>query len=148
MTDDARELLRQHLLMDEGLRLKPYRDTVGKLTLGIGRNLDDVGISAAEAYMLLDNDIDRAVKGLVTRFPWVMNLDEVRQNVLVNLTFNMGLARLSKFVNTLAAVERGDYGAAADGLVASKWYRQVQLSRSYRLVQMMRTGEWPRERQA
>ncbi|HXG72912.1 MAG TPA: glycoside hydrolase family protein [Gemmatimonadaceae bacterium] len=148
MTDDARERLRQHLVVDEGLRLKPYRDTVGKTTIGIGRNLDDVGITAAEAYALLEHDIDTAVKTLVARFPWVARLDPVRQSCLVNLTFNMGIARLSQFVNTLAAVERGDYDAAADGLMASKWYRQVQPSRSYRLVRMMRTGQYPNEDRA
>ncbi len=128
--------------MDEGLRLKPYTDTVGKLTIGVGRNLDDVGISAREAYDMLENDIDRAVRDLVERFSWVDTLDPVRQAVLVNLTFNMGISGLAKFVNTLAAIKRRDYTAAAIGLQNSLWYRQVQKSRSTRLIQMLRTGEW------
>jgi lysozyme len=139
----AREHVRAHLLADEGIRLFPYQDTVGKWTIGIGRNLSDVGISAMEAYDLLDHDIDRAVLGLVARYDWFPNLDPVRQAVLVNLAFNMGAASLAKFVNTLAAVERGDYAAAARGLRASKWFRQVQPSRSSRLITMMETGAWP-----
>lgn len=138
-----RERLRQQLLDDEGLRFHPYTDTVGKVTIGIGRNLTDVGISAVEAYGLLEHDIDRAVNALVARYEWFPDLDPVRQSVLINLCFNMGAASLAKFVNTLAAVERGDYAAAARGLKASKWYRQVQASRSTRLVQMMLSGTWP-----
>lgn len=140
---EAREHVRRHLVADEGIRRFPYKDTVGKLTIGIGRNLDDVGISALEAYELLDHDIDKAVHALVNRYPWFVDLDPVRQAVLVNLCFNLGEAGLAKFVNTLAAVERGDYAAAARGLKASLWFRQVQASRSSRLVNMMISGEWP-----
>jgi lysozyme len=145
MSDTARAHVRMQLVWDEGLRLKPYKDTVGKLTIGIGRNLTDVGISTLEAYDLLDHDIDRAVYALVGRYPWFQHLDPVRQAVLVNLCFNMGAASLAKFVNTLAAVERGEYDAAARGLKASLWYRQVQKSRSSRLMQMLVSGEWPAE---
>lgn len=140
---EAREHIRRHLVADEGVRLFPYKDTVGKLTIGVGRNLDDVGISAMEAYDLLDHDIDKAVHGLVNRYPWFVDLYPVRQAVLVNLAFNLGGAGLAKFVNTLAAVERGDYDAAARGLRMSLWFRQVQPSRSSRLIQMLTTGEWP-----
>jgi len=143
MSPDAREHVRRHLFEDEGLRLKPYTDTVGKLTIGIGRNLTDVGISAMEAYDMLDHDIDKAVHALVDRYPWFPDLDPVRQAVLVNLCFNMGPASLAKFVNTLAAIERGDYVAAARGLKMSLWFRQVQASRSMRLVNMLISGDWP-----
>lgn len=143
MTPESREIVRRHLLADEGLRLKPYRDTVGKLTIGIGRNLSDVGISAVEADILFDNDLERSWADLVGRFPWVLRLDEVRQAVLLNMTFNMGVAGLAKFVNTLAAVQRGAYSTASNGMRRSLWYRQVQRSRSERLVRMMATGEWP-----
>ena len=140
---DAREHVRAHLVVDEGLRLKPYTDTVGKLTIGIGRNLTDVGISRGEAFLLCDHDIDRAVLSLVGRYAWFPDLDPVRQAVLVNLCFNLGGPGLAKFVNTLAAVERGDYAAAVRGLKASLWFRQVQSARSSRLLGMMQTGVWP-----
>lgn len=145
MSPHAREHLRRHLLVDEGMRLKPYTDTVGKLSIGIGRNLTDVGISASEAYYLLENDIEKSYRDLVGRFPWVLRLDDVRQVVLTNLAFNMGINGLATFVNTLGAVQRGAYSTAANGLRRSKWYRQVQRSRSERLIQMMITGVWPTE---
>lgn len=143
MSPTDRERLRQQLVVDEGLRLFPYTDTVGKLTIGIGRNLTDVGISRAEAFALLDNDITKAIRDLANRFPWVSDLDPVRVSVLVNLTFNMGIGGLATFVHTLAAVQRGEYERAAAGLRASRWYTQVQRSRSERLIHMLRTGEWP-----
>lgn len=140
--DQHRERIRKHLVLDEGVRLKPYTDTVGKLTIGIGRNLTDVGISYLEAYDLLDHDIDRSLVALVGRYPWFVDLDPVRQAVLVELHFNMGTNGLATFVNTLAAFERRDYPAVAAGLKASKWHRQVQSSRSARIIQMVLTGEW------
>lgn len=133
----------KHLLVDEGVRLMPYVDTVGKLTIGVGRNLTDKGISATEAYYLLNNDIDEHWREIVERFPWVVLLDDVRQVSLANLAFNLGVPGLSKFVNTLAAMKRSDWPAVAAGLRASKWYRQVQKSRSDRIIQMFLTGEFP-----
>lgn len=140
--DADRARIRQHLMLDEGLRLRPYKDTVGKLTIGVGRNLTDVGISLLEAHDLLDHDIDRAVIALVGRYPWFAGQDPVRQAVLVELMFNMGPKGLGSFVHTLAAFERKDYPAVAAGLKASKWYRQVQASRSARIIQMVISGAW------
>jgi lysozyme len=140
MNAESLEILRDQLLVDEGLRLKPYKDTVGKLTIGVGRNLSDKGISATESLYLLNNDIDEHWDALVKRFPWVLGLDEVRQICLLNLAFNMGVEGLAQFKNTLAAVQRGDWAAAARGLMNSKWHTQVQPSRSKRLIRMMLTG--------
>ncbi len=146
MTDDARERLIADLLVDEGVVLHAYTDSLGYLSLGCGRLIDKRrggGITYVEAMMLLDNDIDRTIRDLVERFSWVTGLNPVRQVVLTELCFNLGIAGLSKFKNTLAAVERGDYNAAVIGLQNSLWYRQVGKSRSTRLIQMLRTGEWP-----
>ena len=73
------------LKLDEGLRLKPYRDTVGKLTIGIGRNLDDVGISEAEAEYLLSNDLDRTISDLDKYMLWWQTLDTPRRRVILNM---------------------------------------------------------------
>ncbi|ARP89835.1 lysozyme [Bordetella genomosp. 9] len=131
--------LQAELMRDEGERLKPYRDTVGKLTIGIGRNLDDVGISHDEALMLLANDIVRAERWLDRNLPWWGSLDGVRQRVMVNMAFNLG-GRLLTFKNTLAAVQRRDWKAAHDGMLDSLWARQVG-QRANRLAHMMLTGE-------
>lgn len=143
LAEDARERLRKQLIADEGIRLRPYLDSVGKLTIGVGRNIEDVGISALEAYDLLDHDIDRAEIGLVGQYPWFSDLDPVRQAVLIQLAFNMGLATLGKFVHTLDAFQRHDWPEVARGLRQSRWFTQVQKSRSSRLIQMVLTGEWP-----
>lgn len=131
--------LKAELKRDEGERLKPYRDTVGKLTIGVGRNLDDVGISEAEVDFLLMSDVGRAEGGLDANCPWWRQLDETRQRVLLNMAFNLGIGGLLKFHDTLAAVQAGNWNAAADGMLNSAWAKQVGF-RATRLANMMRTG--------
>ena len=133
------DALTRELTRDEGVRLKPYRDSVGKLTIGIGRNLDDVGISRAEAEHLLHNDIAEAMLALDRALPWWRTLDEIRQRVIANMAFNMGTVKLLTFKNTLRSVQSGDYLAAAQGMLASKWAKQVG-PRAERLALMMRDG--------
>jgi len=131
------DAMRAELVRDEGLRLRIYKDTVGKLTIGVGRNLDDVGISKDEAYLMLDNDIQRTSDSLDKNLPWWKTLDEVRQRVILNMAFNMGINSLLGFKNTLAAIQAGRYNDAADGMLASKWATQVG-DRATRLAKMMR----------
>jgi lysozyme len=141
-----RELMKKQLEIHEGLRLRPYRDTVGKLTIGVGRNLDDVGLSREEAYLLLDADIARAEKDLDVGLPWWRQLDPVRQRVLLDMAFNMGMGSaaigkgLLSFINTLRAVKEERYQDAADGMMLSMWAQQVK-TRAVTLSGMMRTGE-------
>ncbi|KVK97032.1 glycoside hydrolase family protein [Burkholderia ubonensis] len=134
-----RNMLIAELSRDEGRRLKPYVDSVGKTSIGVGRNLSDVGISDTECDAMLSNDIDRSIAWLDRNLPWWRELGAVRQRVIINMAFNMGGALLT-FANTLAAMQRGDYVAAANGMLASKWAAQVG-ARAQRLAQMMRTGE-------
>lgn len=134
------DLLRLH----EGLRLKPYLDTVGKLTIGHGRNLTDRGITEDEAALLLANDLAEAWQGLVARASWVRDLDPVRQAVLIDMAVNLGLDGLLKFRRTLASVQSGRYVDAARQMLESQWAGQVG-SRATRLAQMMRFGQWPPE---
>lgn len=129
-----------NLVRDEGLRLKPYVDTVGKTTIGIGRNLTDVGISRDEAFTLCNHDIDRVVAEIKVALPWLPALDEVRLRVLINMGFNLGVPKLLLFKNTLGAVSCGDWKKAHDGMLASAWAQQVG-ARAVRLAEMMRTGQ-------
>lgn len=131
--------LAKQLTIDEGKKSKPYKDTVGKLTIGVGRNLDDVGLSDDEIQYLLDNDINRVIGDLDVALPWWSALSEERQQVLANMCFNLGITRLLAFKNTLEAMEEGRYDAAANGMMASLWYRQVG-ARAMRLVERMRRG--------
>lgn len=131
--------IRQQLIHHEGLRLKPYRCSAGKLTIGVGRNLEDVGISREEAMRLLDNDIGRCRGELADSVPAYLRLDETRKNVLIDMCFNLGIAGLLEFENMLAAVEAGDYDKAADEMLNSKWAGQVG-KRADTLAEMMRRG--------
>lgn len=137
MTDKLTDMLIQH----EGLRLKPYRCTAGKLTIGVGRNLDDRGITPDEAMYLLANDIRDSRKELAGAFPWFSKLDSVRQAVLIDMCVNLGLPRLQGFRNTLALIGVGKYEAAAVEMLDSKWAQQVG-NRARRLSGMMATGRW------
>lgn len=132
--------LQKQLVLHEGCRLKPYRCTGGKLTIGIGRNLDDAGISRDEAMLLLRNDMARAIGAVRTELPWVDKLDDVRQRVLVDMAFNLGIDGLLAFKNTLVAVASGDYDRAATEMLNSRWAGQVG-ERARRLARMMRTGK-------
>lgn len=131
------ELIKKH----EGCRLKVYLDSVGKLTVGYGRCLDTTGISEDEAELMLSNDIKRAEDGLRQVYPWFANLDEVRQAALIDAAFNLGLSGLSKFHNMLGAMALGDWEAAANEALNSKWAGQVG-NRAKELAEMIRTGEW------
>lgn len=150
-----REVLRAELIRDEGLKLKAYRCTAGKLTIGVGRNMDDVGlladelkrgwhgqdmcrdgISRGQALIMLDNDITRCEADLDRKLPWWRTLDDIRQRVLVNMCFNLGIGGLCGFKNTLADIQAGRYYSARVGMLASKWARQVG-ARADRLADLM-----------
>lgn len=131
--------LREQIIRDEGMRLKPYKDTVGKLTIGVGRNLEDVGISLTEAEVMLDHDISRITAQVISYLPWTVKLDEARREVLINMAF-MGIGKLLKFEKMLAALQQDDYSTAAKELLDSKYHEQVGL-RAERLAEQLLTGE-------
>ena len=133
--------IKEQLVRHEGLRLKPYRCTAGKLTIGIGRNLDDCGISQSEAYIMLINDIMNCEKQLQAKIPDIYNgLDEVRKSVLLNMCFNLGINGLLGFKNTLAFVKAGDWERAANNMLVSRWAKQVG-RRAIELSELMRKGK-------
>jgi len=130
----------KQLIRHEGMRLKPYVDTVGKTTIGVGRNLDDNGISEAEAMMMLEHDIADCENEAARTWEWFLLLDKVRQNVLLNMIFNMGMPRVLGFRNMLHAIELQDYAKASSDMLDSKWARQVG-SRARELAEQMKSGE-------
>ena len=117
----------------------PYKCPAGKLTIGYGRNIEDNGITDAEARTLLRNDILTAESELRTVFSWFDGLDEVRQGVLVNMAFNMGTPKLKGFKKTLGHVEAGRYKEAAAEMLNSAWAGQVK-GRAAELARQMETG--------
>lgn len=132
--------LRAQLTLHEGRRVYPYMDTTGHLTVGVGHNLTGRGLPDTVIDLLLDEDIAGTWAILTASLPWIGQLDEVRQRVLMDMAFNLGVAGLLSFRQTLAAVQRGDFVAAARGMLDSKWARQVG-PRADRLALMMATGD-------
>lgn len=134
--------LEEQLIRHEGLELKPYVCTGGKLTIGVGLNLED-GITREEALYLLWSRIGQCIRDLQT-FRWWYHLDEARRNALIDLRYNLGPTRFRGFKRMLAALEAHDWPQAAAEMRDSKWAREdVQPERSERLIRMMETGELP-----
>lgn len=165
---DMERLVKQ-LRLHEGVKNTPYKCTADKWTIGVGRNFEDNKFSKAESKeifkdgepasleekveylkknpltdkqinLLLENDIKNCVKQM-SKYDWwkAVQGDDVRERVLVDLCFNMGINTLLTFVNTLKYVSLKKFSHAAANLKVSKWYRQVK-TRGVRIVEMMRTG--------
>lgn len=136
--------LEEQLRLDEGEKLSAYQDHLGFWTIGIGRLIDarkGGALTKEESSYLLNNDIRRKTAEVKAAIPWFGKLDEARQGVLLNMAFQMGTEGLLKFKNTLAMIEAGQYGAAAQGMLNSLWAKQTP-ERAQRLAQQMREGVW------
>jgi len=129
------------LIKHEGLKLKPYTCSAGKLTIGVGRNLDDVGITKEEALYLLAADIYRVEKEAITNFAWYVFISQARQDVVLSMIFNLGLEGFKQFKNLISALENQNYGMAAEEMLNSKWASQVG-QRAKDLSQMMYSGSY------
>jgi len=134
--------LRAELSRDEGRRHRPYYDGRMRTTIGVGRNLDDTGVSDSEVDLMLANDIARSERDLDHHLSWWRQLDAVRQRVLLNMAFNMGWPTFSQFARFFSAVHQHRWDDAALEMIASRWHTQVG-ERALRLEQMMRTGTAP-----
>jgi lysozyme len=131
------DLLERH----EGRRRWAYRDSEGYLTIGIGFNLDGEGLYDVEMDFILRNRIKLATIEIESAFPQFARLNAVRQIVLVDMTYNMGLTKLLGFQRMFIALDAQDYDAAAAEMLDSLWATQVG-GRAIRLSNMMRTGRW------
>ena len=155
-----REALIDQLILHEGMKLQVYKDHLGIDTIGVGRNLEDRGITDGElafmnmlkaevyeqgitethARFLLSNDIDIVEKELVASHPCTVGLDDVRCRVLLDMAINLGMPRLNKFKNMWKAVHDRDFSLAAVEMLDSRWASQVG-QRAVRLANAMRDGE-------
>lgn len=138
--------LQKLLVLHEGKKLKPYTDTVGKVTIGVGRNLDDRGISEGECAIMLSNDIDIVLKQFKNNFPQLSNLCDVRKLVMLDMIFNVGINRFLGFKKTIDAINNNDFEKASQEMLDSTWAKQVG-ARAKRLSEMMRSGKLPLELQ-
>jgi lysozyme len=135
-----RERLAAQLRLHEGVEHKPYKCTAGYLTIGVGRNIEERGLSDDEIDYILNNDVDIATSELASTFDWFAGLDDVRMRVVVDMVFNLGMPRFKQFQNMLAAIEAQDWPEAAAQMMDSRWAKQVG-ARAERLRDMMETGE-------
>ena len=138
------ENVEKQLRGDEGEVLTAYQDSLGFWTIGIGRLIDKRkggGITKEESSYLFQNDLKKVEADLDKHLPWWRKLDEARRGVLINMRFQLGMAGLLGFKNTLAMIERGEYASAAKGMLQSKWANQTP-KRAYRLSEQMRTATW------
>lgn len=144
MNETTRARLMADLKRDEGKRPKPYRDTLGHWTVGYGHNLDDgPPLSDRAMNVILEDDEAPAEAACVRALPWYEALNDVRQAVIVNMVFNLGLEKFGEFRKMIAALEMGDWGRAADEMLDSLWARQVGKNpgqRAHRLSEEMRFG--------
>lgn len=136
------EKLQESIRVHEGLNLKPYKCSEGKLTIGFGRSLEE-GITIQEAYYLLQGSIETAKKELDRYYPDWTSHDDARQNVMIELVYNLGMPKLSGFNKFWKSVLERDYKAAAAHLLDSLWAKQVK-GRADTLAKIMETGQWPK----
>jgi len=134
----------EQIKREEGCIAHAYRDSLGLLTIGVGRLIDGSkggGLSQDEIDYLLANDIASASHQVATALPWAERLNEPRQAVLIGMCFQMGLGGLLAFKHTLGSVEDGQYAEAAKGMLDSGWAKQTP-ARARRLAQQMETDTW------
>ena len=149
----------RRLAFHEGVELKPYRDTVGKLTIGVGRNLDDnpltpeekkacgdiyQGITKNAAYMLLRNDVTRCEEQLKKNLPFYKELSVERQYALLDICFQQGIQGLLKYKKMLKAMENKDFVLASKECLDSNYHKQTP-KRCERIANLIRTGVWSRD---
>lgn len=125
MIDAFTNSLIEDLIRDEGSKNFPYADSEGILTIGVGRNLEDRGLSDSEIAILLGNDLVWVSADLDRNIPWWRELSSDRQRALANMCFNLGWPRLSNFKLMLGALEAGNWHEAADQALNSIWAHQV-----------------------
>lgn len=139
MTEKLLEMLKRH----EGVRSHVYLCSAGYETIGVGRNISKsgMGLSEDEVDYLLENDILRVLKELSSEYPWFNDLDDVRKDAMIDISFNLGATRLRGFKKALAAMEVADHTLAAKEFLDSKWSRDVK-GRAHELASMIETGEY------
>ncbi len=130
--------LRRQIRRHEGFRRHPYTDTTGHVSIGYGRNLDDVGISRMEAKTMLDNDVEIAASSC-RRFTWYADLKPIRQEAVLNMMFNLGWTKFNTFKKMIAALEVRDYNTAAREALDSLWAIQTG-ARARELAEQIRSG--------
>lgn len=133
------ESVKKRVISHEGLRLKPYRCSANKLSIGYGRNLEDCGITQKEAEYLLENDLRNSHNECIHSFWWYSEMPSIRQGIILEMCFNLGLTRLRTFKKMILACELKNYELASQEMLNSLWARQVG-ERAKTLANIMKKG--------
>lgn len=120
----------------EGRKSRLYQCSLGKWTIGVGRNVEDRGLSNDEIDLMRDNDIKTAIAEVDLYFPWAWKMTETRQRVIVEMCFQMGIRRLRGFKKALLAMASGFFDTAADEMLDSNWAHQTPERASFLSAQM------------
>lgn len=145
------------IAMHEGIRQIAYRDSLGLWTIGVGHLLNAVRdarlppalrdavaarrLTGAQVAELFEIDLREHTEALLTYYPWIQDLDEVRRAVLLDMAFNMGPAFLAGWPNFVLQLRHGNWQGAATNMRGTRWAKQVK-GRAERLARMVETGEW------
>ena len=142
------EKLIEQLKRHEGVKNHAYRDQFGTWHIGAGRNIHPdgqhkgLGLSDEEIDFMLSNDIVRTILELSSEYPWFTDLEEgARRDGIINMHFNLGRVRFSKFVKAIGHMEIGSYDDAATEFLDSLWARQVK-ERSLEVTNMIKTNTY------
>ena len=148
MEENSMDKLIDTLKRHEGVKHFAYRDSLGVLTIGCGRNISNsekhhgLGISDDEIDYMLQNDIERTIKELSREYPWFNDMEEgARRDAIINLHFNLGRARFAGFKKAIGHMEMGDHDQAALEFLDSRWARQVK-GRAIEVTDMIKTGTY------
>ena len=132
--------LRDFIIKNEGLKLKPYRCSSGKITIGVGRNIEDVGISEEEAMVLLDNDLKRVSCEFKKIFGYECKYSKEIVIVMKDMLFQLGLSRFKKFKKMIRGVKEKNIKKIIDNIIDSRYYNQVK-SRADRNIALLRKNK-------
>lgn len=138
MTPEMRIKLRTLLIKHEGFRNHLYKDTRGKWTIGVGHNIEDLGLTDQQILSILDDD-SASHWEFLSKYPWFHCLSEERQCALIDLAFNVGDKNFTKFSHMIEAIERLDFKIAAEELLRSDYAKQVG-QRAIELANILRTS--------
>ena len=148
MEENNMDKLIDTLKRQEGVKHFAYRDSLGILTIGCGRNISSspinkgIGISDDEIDFMLQNDIERTIKELSREYPWFNDMEEgARRDAIINMHFNLGRARFAGFKKAIGHMEMGDHDQAALEFLDSRWAKQVK-GRAIEVTDMIKTGTY------
>lgn len=128
--------IKDYIMSNEGVRKYPYRCSAGKLTIGIGRNLEDKGLSDSEVMYLFDNDLQDTQDSAESIFEDFSQYTLEEQTVILDMLFNLGITRFKTFKKFIRAIKERDLKEAARQIEQSAYFHQVP-NRARRNIKML-----------